>query len=192
MAIGGAVLVVGLVGLLLPVSAFDGGVSTVACGNALAANQSPLVAACDSAISGRRHWAIPLVIVGAAGILAGIAVRGRKIRTIANEGNHDEALSSWTDIDCLDVWRLGATGPGSGVAEADTRRSVPVVPGSAPPSRSTGTRTSATRGGRSDTARATSRDRHRRRRHATRRYVGGRRSTSICPTAQSSAVPVPQ
>jgi hypothetical protein len=99
--VGAAVLVAGVVGLFLPISAFDGGTSTVGCGNAVAAakpsanaaNMSPipgaplvdpvaprpdLVAACDSAISGRRHWAIPLVIVGAAGILAGVVVRGHR------------------------------------------------------------------------------------------------------------------
>ena len=100
-AVGAAVLVAGVVGLFLPIAAFGGGTSTVACGNAVvaakpsasAANMSPipgtpvidpalprpdLVAACDSAISGRRHWAIPLVIVGAAGILAGVVVRGHR------------------------------------------------------------------------------------------------------------------
>jgi hypothetical protein len=98
-AVGLAVLVAGVVGLFLPVSVWDGHSSTVACGNALVANQSgpeagnatsvqsapvdptvphpDFVAECGSAISGRRHWAIPLVIVGAAGVLVGFVVRGR-------------------------------------------------------------------------------------------------------------------
>ena len=97
--IGAVVLITGLVGLFLPVSVFDGNSSTVACGNAVtadqsgprAANEAPVasapilnqavphpdfVAACADAISGRRHWAIPLTIVGAAGVLVGAFVRG--------------------------------------------------------------------------------------------------------------------
>jgi hypothetical protein len=100
LVVGAVVLIAGVVGLFLPVSVFDGNSSTVGCGNALVANQSALqaandspvasapvldqpiphpdfVAACESAISGRRHWAIPLVIVGAAGVLVGIFIRGR-------------------------------------------------------------------------------------------------------------------
>lgn len=92
--VAAAVLAAGVVGLLLPVSVFDGNSSTVGCGNALvadesgprAANVTPVpgapvidqavphpdfVVACDSAISGRRHWAIPLVIVGVSGIVVG-------------------------------------------------------------------------------------------------------------------------
>jgi hypothetical protein len=96
---GAVVLIAGVVGLFLPVSVFDGNSSTVACGNAVtadesgprAANEAPVasapilnqavphpdfVAACADAISGRRHWAIPLTIVGAAGVLVGAFVRG--------------------------------------------------------------------------------------------------------------------
>ncbi|MCU1695142.1 MAG: hypothetical protein JWR34_1205 [Mycobacterium sp.] len=100
-AVGALVLIAGVVGLFLPVSVFDGNSSTVACGNAVVADQSvpraandataagvpvanqvvlhlDYVAECESAISGRRHWAIPLVIVGAAGILVGLVARGRR------------------------------------------------------------------------------------------------------------------
>jgi hypothetical protein len=96
-----AVLIVGVAGLLLPVSVFDGGSSTVGCGNAVvadasgprAANVTPVangsdvdqavprpdfVLACDEAISGRRHWAIPLVIVGVVGLVVGVLFRGRR------------------------------------------------------------------------------------------------------------------
>jgi hypothetical protein len=100
-AVGVLVLVAGVVGLFLPVSVFDGNSSTVACGNAVtadegsprAANEAPaasaptpgqtaiprpdFVAACDDAISGRRHWAVPLVIVGVAGVGVGLFLRGR-------------------------------------------------------------------------------------------------------------------
>ena len=96
--IGAAVLIAGVIGLFLPVSVFDGGHSTIACGNAVMADESTwtaanatsgdvafrgeriphpdYVAACQDAISGRRHWAIPLTIVGAAGILVGLFFRG--------------------------------------------------------------------------------------------------------------------
>jgi hypothetical protein len=96
-----AVLIAGVAGLLLPVAVFDGGSSTVGCGNALAADASQaraanvtpagivpavdqavprpnFVLACDEAISGRRHWAIPLVIVGLVGLVVGIVFRGRR------------------------------------------------------------------------------------------------------------------
>jgi hypothetical protein len=90
--LGVAVLVAGLAGLFVPVSAFDGTSSTIACGNAVHAEPpvatAPVVdqavphpapaAACDDAISSRRHWAIPLVIVGVVGVLVGLFVRGRR------------------------------------------------------------------------------------------------------------------
>jgi hypothetical protein len=100
LVVGAAVLIAGIVGLLLPVSAWNGGSSTVGCGNAVVvekpaaptANPGPLAAdvpgqviahpdyaaACDSAISSRRHWAVPLVIVGTAGIVLGIFYRPRR------------------------------------------------------------------------------------------------------------------
>jgi hypothetical protein len=99
--VGAVVLIVGVVGLFLPVSVFDGGSSTIGCGNAVVANQSEVHAAdegtvagspppgqvaphpdyaaqCEAAISGRRHWAVPLVIVGAAGVLLGLLFGGRR------------------------------------------------------------------------------------------------------------------
>lgn len=100
LVVGAVVLIAGVIGLFLPVSVFDGSHSTIGCGNAIVADQSTptaanqgtgdvqflgqtiphpdYVAGCESAISGRRHWAIPLTIVGAAGILAGLFVRGRR------------------------------------------------------------------------------------------------------------------
>src|SRR6185437_15505155 len=99
LVIGAAVLIAGIVGLLLPVGVWNGS-STVGCGNAVAAQhpapsttspgqtnvEAPEQAAphpnyaalCDSAISSRRHWAIPLVIVGTAGVLLGIFYRPRR------------------------------------------------------------------------------------------------------------------
>jgi hypothetical protein len=98
--VGALVLIAGIVGLFLPVSVFDGNSSTVGCGNAVvadqttprAANEAPVPSApalgttphpnfetaCADAISGRRHWAVPLTIVGAVGILFGLFARGRR------------------------------------------------------------------------------------------------------------------
>jgi hypothetical protein len=101
MLVAAAVLIAGVVGLFLPVSVFDGGNSTIGCGNAVAADESgpraanvtpvasgpavdqaiprpDFVVACDAAISGRRHWAIPLVIVGVVGLVVGVLFRGRR------------------------------------------------------------------------------------------------------------------
>lgn len=108
MLVAGAVLlIVGVIGLLVPVSASSNGES-VGCGNAImkdtseaekkdknlgntaadvatdlgvpqvseAIPQTHFVAACDSAVSGRRAWSIPVAVVGL--IVAGGAflVRG--------------------------------------------------------------------------------------------------------------------
>jgi hypothetical protein len=101
--VGAAVLIAGVAGLLLPVSVWNGGNSTVGCGNAIAAekpspsttNLGPVsldvpeqaishpdyAAKCDEAISSRRRWAIPLAIVGTAGLLLGIFYRPRNKAT---------------------------------------------------------------------------------------------------------------
>ena len=103
LVVGAAVLIGGIVGLFLPVTAWNGGSSTVACGNAVIATEpTPTTsniggpgtqlpdqpgalpdrhAACDQAISARRHWAIPLTVVGTAGILIGLLYRGRRKQT---------------------------------------------------------------------------------------------------------------
>ena len=100
--IGAAVMIAGVVGLLLPVSVWNGS-STVGCGNAIVAEKPApsttnlghisvdvpeqaishpdYAAQCDSAISSRRHWGIPLVIVGTAGLLLGIFYRPRRKTT---------------------------------------------------------------------------------------------------------------
>lgn len=92
------VLVAGVVALFLPVQVSDGIGSTVPCGNAVVADHvSPngpapadapsidraiphpdLTAACESVISGRRHWAIPLVVVGVLGLLFALYTLGRR------------------------------------------------------------------------------------------------------------------
>jgi hypothetical protein len=92
------VLIAGVVGLFLPVQVFDGTSTTVPCGNAVVVDHvSPnapappsapvidqaiphadLTAACESAISGRRHWAVPLVIVGVVGVAFAVFSLGRR------------------------------------------------------------------------------------------------------------------
>jgi len=101
--VGAAVLIAGVVGLLLPVSVWNGGSSTVGCGNAIVAEKPApsttnlgqisvdvpeqavshpdYAAQCDSAIASRRRWGIPLVIVGTAGLLLGIFYRPRRKTT---------------------------------------------------------------------------------------------------------------
>ncbi|MBJ7340373.1 aminopeptidase [Mycolicibacterium sp.] len=96
--IAAVVLVAGVVGLFLPVSVFDGIDATVPCGSAVAPDHvaplapavpsSPtirqtiphadLTAACETAISGRRHWAVPLVVVGVVGLILGVVVLTRR------------------------------------------------------------------------------------------------------------------
>ena len=92
------VLIAGVVGLFLPVHVFDGIDATVPCGNAVSADHvaplapavpsSPtiaeaiphadLTAACDAAVSRRRQWAVPLVIVGAVGLVIGVVRMPRR------------------------------------------------------------------------------------------------------------------
>lgn len=98
--LGGAVLfVAGIIAVLIPVSISNGDGSSIGCGNALStdlagarsANSSSIagvpilnqvvphtdyVAQCESAVSDRRTWSIPLVIVGVVAA-AGSAVTGR-------------------------------------------------------------------------------------------------------------------
>ncbi|TPG28290.1 hypothetical protein [Mycolicibacterium hodleri] len=96
--IAALVLIGGVVGLFLPVHVFDGISSTVACGNAVSVDHvaplapavpsaptiaqaiphADLTAACDAAISRRRHWAVPLVIVGAVGLVIGVVALTRR------------------------------------------------------------------------------------------------------------------
>jgi len=97
-AVGVVLLLAGVIGLLVPVSVSDGSGGSVACGNGVAADLSaarsandknganiPIlnqllphtdyVAQCQSAVSGRRMWAIPLAVVGVIGIGGALLVR---------------------------------------------------------------------------------------------------------------------
>jgi hypothetical protein len=90
-AVGAVLLVAGVIGLLVPVSVSDANGGSVACGNGIASDLSAarsandrnganipilnqviphtdFVAQCESSLSSRRAWAIPLALVGMVGI----------------------------------------------------------------------------------------------------------------------------
>ncbi|HEX2283230.1 MAG TPA: aminopeptidase [Mycobacterium sp.] len=98
--IGAVVVIVGLFGLLMPVSIAGPDGQSIGCGNAVAAdlstaremdNRNPVnlpiineviphtdyVAQCESALSGRRTWSIPVVIVGLVVVAGAFFVGGR-------------------------------------------------------------------------------------------------------------------
>jgi hypothetical protein len=98
--VGAVALVVGLIGLLLPVSVPGPDNSNIGCGNGLVQDQSaareadssnpvnlPIlneivphtdyVAQCQSAVSSRRAWAIPVAVIGLVVIAASFFVGGR-------------------------------------------------------------------------------------------------------------------
>lgn len=97
--VGAVILVAGVIGLLVPVSVSDGNGGSIGCGNAVvsdlsgarAANEKSVanvpilnqivphtdfVAECQSKLSGRRSWTIPVTVVGAIAVAASFFVRG--------------------------------------------------------------------------------------------------------------------
>jgi hypothetical protein len=103
---GAVVLVVGVIGLLMPVSVAGPEGQKIGCGNAIAAddsaareadNNNPVnlpilneiiphtdyVAQCASAVSARRTWSIPVAIIGLVVIAGGFVVGGRAGRVRA-------------------------------------------------------------------------------------------------------------
>lgn len=97
-AISAVLLVAGVVGLLVPVTVSNSNGGSVSCGNGIAADLSgaraandrnganipilnqivphtDFVAECESAVSSRRTWTIPLALVGVAGIAGALLVR---------------------------------------------------------------------------------------------------------------------
>lgn len=99
LVVGAVILLVGIIGLLVPVSVSDGNGGNLGCGNALASNLSnaraannksvanipvlnqivphtDFVAECQSALSSRRSWAIPVAVIGAIAVVASVFVRG--------------------------------------------------------------------------------------------------------------------
>ncbi|MGV0791972.1 aminopeptidase [Mycolicibacterium sp. XJ1819] len=98
--VGAIVLIVGLGGLLMPVSVAGPDNQDIGCGNAIAAdysgarevdNRNPVnlpildeviphtdyAAQCESAVSSRRSWSIPVAIIGAVVVAASFFVPGR-------------------------------------------------------------------------------------------------------------------
>jgi hypothetical protein len=100
--VGAVLLVVGVIGLLAPVSISSSDGASIGCGNAVAADTSSPQAAndknvvaeipivnqivphrdyvseCKSSISSRRTWTIPLTIVGAVVVAASFMLRGSR------------------------------------------------------------------------------------------------------------------
>jgi hypothetical protein len=98
--VGAVVLVIGVIGLLMPVSVPGPDNQNIGCGNAVAAdssaaqqadNQNPAnlpiinqvvphtdyTAACQSAVSGRRAWTIPVAIIGLVVAVGSFFIGGR-------------------------------------------------------------------------------------------------------------------
>ncbi len=99
--VGAALLVAGLIALLVPVSTADGNGGSIGCGNAVSADLSQaraandkgivanvpilneivphtdFVAQCQSAVSQRRAWSIPLTVIGVLVVAGAVVVRGR-------------------------------------------------------------------------------------------------------------------
>lgn len=105
MVVGAILLVVGIAGLLVPVSVSGDDGKSVGCGNALVSDTSAaqaatnegvggvpvlnqivphtdFVALCESAVGSRRSWAIPVAAVGALVAVGGAFLGGRRGRTI--------------------------------------------------------------------------------------------------------------
>jgi hypothetical protein len=99
MLAGAILLVVGVIGLLLPVSVSGGNGDKISCGNAVASdlsaarqadNQNPAnlpvinqvlphtsyVAQCESALSHQRAWSIPLAVIGVIVLAGAFVIRG--------------------------------------------------------------------------------------------------------------------
>ncbi|HZC10180.1 MAG TPA: aminopeptidase [Mycobacterium sp.] len=99
LVLGAVALVVGIIGLLVPVSVSNGNGGNLGCGNAAISNLSSareannksvasipilnqivphtdFVAECQSALSGRRSWTIPVTVIGAIAIVGALFVRG--------------------------------------------------------------------------------------------------------------------
>jgi hypothetical protein len=104
--VGAVVLIVGVVGLLMPVSIAGPDGQSIGCGNAVAADYSsarevdsrnpvnlPIideviphtdyVAQCQSSVSERRTWSIPVAVIGLVVLVGGFLVGGRAGRVRA-------------------------------------------------------------------------------------------------------------
>lgn len=103
LVVGAVALVVGIIGLLVPVSVSDANGGSLGCGNAAVSDLSSareannksvanipilnqiiphtdFVAECQSALSSRRSWTIPVSVIGAIAVVAALFVRsGRSV-----------------------------------------------------------------------------------------------------------------
>jgi hypothetical protein len=98
--VGAVVLVIGVIGLLMPVSVPGPDNGSIGCGNGIAADQSAAqqadnqnpanlpvlnqvlphtnyVTQCQSAVSSRRSWSIPVAVIGLVVIAGSFFVGGR-------------------------------------------------------------------------------------------------------------------
>lgn len=98
--VGAVALLIGFIALLVPVSTSDGNGGSINCGNGLSSDLSAArdannnsvasvpvlnqvvphddyVAQCESGLSGRRSWAIPLAVVGALAAGGAMLIGGR-------------------------------------------------------------------------------------------------------------------
>ncbi|MCV7398739.1 aminopeptidase [Mycobacterium fragae] len=99
---GAVILVIGIIGLLVPVKVSDANGGSIGCGNALVSDLSSareannksvanvpilnqivphtdFVAECQSALSSRRSWTIPVAVIGAIAVVGAFFVRpGRR------------------------------------------------------------------------------------------------------------------
>lgn len=105
MVVGAILLVVGIAGLLVPVSVSGDDGKSVGCGNALVSDNSDAqaannqgvanvpvlnqivphtdyVALCESAVGNRRSWTIPVAVVGALVAIGGAVLGGRRTRAV--------------------------------------------------------------------------------------------------------------
>ncbi|WP_445165318.1 aminopeptidase [Mycolicibacterium sp. Dal123E01] len=100
--VGAVLLVAGVIALLIPVSTSNGNGGSIGCGNAVSADLSAareannkgivanvpilneivphtdFVAQCQSAVSSRRGWSIPLTVVGLVVLAGSFVVGGRR------------------------------------------------------------------------------------------------------------------
>jgi len=104
--IGGVALVIGVLGLLIPVSVSGSNNESIGCGNAVVANTSAAreaedrsggnipvigeliphedyVALCQSAVSQRRAWSIPVTVIGLIAVAGSFLVDRRSARPLA-------------------------------------------------------------------------------------------------------------
>jgi hypothetical protein len=103
-AVGAVLLLAGVIGLLVPVSVSDSNGGSVACGNAIVTDLSAArsandrnganipvlnqliphtdyVAQCQSSVSSRRAWTIPMAVIGVIAIAGALVVRPRQATT---------------------------------------------------------------------------------------------------------------